>query len=36
MSLFVGGNVRVGAIESRVNNIVKFLYSLGPALWDRC
>ncbi len=30
--LFVGGNVRAGAVESRVNNVIKSPYSLGPAL----
>ncbi len=30
---FVSGNVRAGAVEPSVNNVIKFPYSLGPALW---
>ncbi len=33
---FVGGNVRAGAVESSVNNVVKFPYSLSPALRGGC
>lgn len=32
----ISGNVRAGAVEPRVNNAVKFLYSLGPALRGGC
>ena len=32
VSPFVDGNVRAGIIKLRINNIVKFLYSLGPVL----
>ncbi len=33
---FVGDNVRAGVVEPRVNNGVKFPYSLGPALRGGC
>ncbi len=33
---FVSGNVRAGVVKPRVNNAVKFPYSLGPALRGRC
>ncbi len=34
--LFVGGNVRAGAVEPSINNVVKFPYSLGPTLQGKC
>ncbi len=36
ISPFIDGNIRVGAIETRVNKTIKFLYSLIPALQGGC
>lgn len=33
---FASNNMRAGAVKPRVNNVIKFLYSLGLALRGRC
>lgn len=35
MSPFIKGNMRVRAIKSIINNVVKFFYSLGPILQSK-
>lgn len=36
VSPFVGSNIKAKAIKVRVNNAIKFLYSLELVLWSRC